>query len=196
MKKAFFTLSLACLSHSALAIEMIEQKMEEVTKIAQHSSHTDIKFNLGSSFAGHKGWSDVFGGKAGLSIAWFSPSGLGKEIEYVWNPVAEQYGESSRYDFLFSNLIILSSFHSNHIQPHIVIGLGKEVGMYRSLAMNVKVGYEREIAEGLSWGLDYGYIRTLNSLTKFIDPGRARLGYYYGDDYRTQFMNSHISLRF
>ena len=108
---------------------------------------------------------------------------------------------------VFANLVLQSSLHSQHIRPHIAVGLGwaqmtqshersensflPSFSKQGSIAAQIKAGYEREIAEGLSWGLDYGYIRTLHELGPWASL--SNLEHYH---FKTQFINSHISLRF
>lgn len=207
MKKIVLTSLILLSCQTPFAVHLIERSAEEITKIANQDNHTDITFTLGSSFAGHMSNEELIGGKSGISLAWYQASGFGQEIEYIWNPIANSTFNSMRQDMLFGNLILLSSFHSQHIRPHLAVGVGwmqlsempgslnQNSGMSEnkkgSLAMQVKAGYEREIAEGLSWGLDYGYIRSLHELS--LPESVTRLSAYA---FKTQFVNSHISLRF
>lgn len=208
MKKTLLSIITLMTLSTTVATETISSSMADQSQIEKKDQHIDVKFILGSSFAGHMNQQSLIGGKSGVSLSFFAPNGIGQEIEYVWNPTTDGSQNDIRHDMLLANFIILSSFHSEHIRPHLSIGLGwtqlskindnndysaryEKPEKKGSVAIQLKAGYEREIAQGLSWGLEYGYLRTIHELHEW--KHFSKLPVY---NFKTQFINSHISLRF
>jgi hypothetical protein len=210
---------IAVVSLPAMAVKVIEKEIPETTQIAQFSNYKYIKFNLGSTFAGHMYDQEVIGGKSGFSIGQRWATGYGAEVEYIWNPTAHTSDfDNVRLDMIFANATYESPFFTRKYHPHVALGLG---AIYKSTtlietdydnndpygipneqkytnnniqpAILLKVGFDHDLSEGMAWGMDYGYIHSLGKSKETSSEYNQKASVH---DFSTQFINWHISLRF
>jgi hypothetical protein len=118
---------------------------------------------------------------------------------------------NARIDAIFVNGLYESNYFSTDYHPYIGAGLGmlynklstrtdystkaSDKNNDSGLAIQLKLGYNHDLSEGFTWGLEYGYIRGIQDTEIKITKANGKI-YTYQDTYKTQFISLHTAMRF
>jgi hypothetical protein len=159
--------------------------------------------------------------KTGIAAGMHWSQDYKAELEYIWIPVSYSFfdeddnfyqDKNARIDALFVNVFYESNYFSTKYQPYIGGGLGmifnnlktlssdallvaSKESKKSSLAAQIRVGFNHDLSEGFTWGLEYGYLMGLQDSETYM-TNNSNEDILLKAPYKTQFANIHITMRF